>query len=418
MGAVLRGRPYCLWECRCTEASEPAFWRRFNLETDALPHLMMLAPAPVIRLPDGRLRLDVKFVEGMRAHAALWKGTVESVLWEGAATVPFGAEYAPDDLGFMLKVLPQGARPEVAGADLLAAPADMAEALALAGGPVPVVFVVEYTIGTRLRIVALDRERGPLRKLRSALWNLSAERQRRRAFRRAAGVQCNGYPAFRAYRGLNRATMLYLDGRMRAGMMATPAEMAAKVAYDGPLRLVHSGRLEPMKGAQDLLPVAQGLLSSGVEFTLDIFGTGSLGPQIGAGASAFGGRVRLHDPVDFERELVPWMRSKADLFLSCHRQADPSCTYLESLGCGVPVLGYANEMWAEMAPASAGGWAVPMGDRKALVDRICAVAADRGNLHKAAAAGLSFAQGHDFETEFKKRMAHFAACLPGQRTVV
>lgn len=382
-----------------------------------MPHLLMLAPAPVIRLPDGRLRLDVKFVEGMRAHADLWQGTVEAVLWEGARTIPFGAEYAPGDLGFALKVLPQGTGPEVQGADLVAAPADMAEALVLAEGPVPVVFVVEYTIGTRLRIVALDAERGPLRKLRSALWNLQVEARRRRAFRRAAGIQCNGYPAYRAYRTLNRATMLYLDGRMRADMMATPADLAAKAAYDGPLRLVHSGRLEPMKGAQDLLPVAQRLAEAGVEFTLDIFGAGSLAAEIAAGGATLGGRVRLHDPVDFETILVPWMRQNADLFLSCHRQADPSCTYLEALGCGVPVLGYANEMWAEMAPASAGGWAVPMANRGALVDRLRALAADREGLAKAAAAGLEFAKAHDFETEFRARMAHFVACLPGQRTV-
>lgn len=382
-----------------------------------MPHLLMLAPAPAIRLGDGRLRLDVKFVEGMRAHAALWDGTVEAVVWEGAASIPFGADYAEADLGFALRILPAGAGIEGQGADLIAAPADMAEALALVDGPVPVVFVVEYTIGTRLRIVALDRERGPLRKLRSALWNLSVERQRRRAFRRAAGVQCNGYPAFRAYRGMNAAAMLYLDGRMRAEMMATPAEMAEKADYPGPLRLVHSGRLEPMKGAQDLLPVAKGLRDFGMDCTLDIFGTGSLEDEIRSGLADFGGRVRLHAPVDFETVLVPWMRQKADLFLSCHRQADPSCTYLEALGCGVPVLGYANEMWGEMAPVSGGGWAVQMGDVGALTRRLAAVDKDRPALNACAAAGLLFAQSHEFETEFRRRMDHFAACLPGQRTV-
>ncbi|MFN4130726.1 MAG: hypothetical protein ACK4GC_13070, partial [Paracoccaceae bacterium] len=160
-----------------------------------MPHLLMLAPAPVIRLADGRLRLDVKYVEGMRAHQALWEGPVSAVVWDGATAVPFGADYAPQDLGFPLSVLPAGAKVPATGADLIAAPADMAQALALARGPVPVVFVVEYTIGTRLRIVALDRGRGLLRKGWSALWNLRVERQRRAAFRRAAGVQCNGYPA-------------------------------------------------------------------------------------------------------------------------------------------------------------------------------------------------------------------------------
>ncbi|TGD66455.1 glycosyltransferase [Tabrizicola sp. WMC-M-20] len=383
-----------------------------------MAHLLMLAPAPVIRLKGGRLRLDVKYVEGMRAHGALWDGAMSAVVWEGAGAVPFGADYAPEDLGFDLTVLPAGALVPVAGADLIAAPADMAGVLALAGGPVPVVFVVEYTIGTRLRIVALDRDRGLLRKGWSALWNLAVEARRRAAFRRAAGVQCNGYPAFDAYACHNARTMLYLDGRMRTAMMATPQEMAARTAHCGPLRLLHSGRLEPMKGAQDLVPVARGLVARGVDFTLDVFGAGALEAELRAGAEGLGGRLRLHDPVDFETVLVPWMRGNADLFLSCHRQADPSCTYLESLGCGVPVLGYANEMWGRIAGESGGGWAVPLGDRRALVERIVQLAGRREAVTAAARSGLAFAQGHGFEAEFARRMAHFAACLPPQRTVV
>jgi colanic acid/amylovoran biosynthesis glycosyltransferase len=386
-----------------------------------LPHLLMLAPAPVICLPDGRLRLDVKYVEGMREHAALWQGRVSAVVWEGAKAVPFGADYDAGDLGFDLTVLAHGAALPDLKADLIAAPADMAEALHLAFGPVPVVFVVEYTLETRLRIVALDRERGSLRKAWSMLWNLRVERQRRAAFRRAAGLQCNGYPAFDAYGPMNDSTLLYLDGRMRAEMMATRADLATKAAYRGPLRIVHSGRLETMKGAQDLVPVAQSLLAAGVDFTLDVFGTGALEAEVRAGAESLGGRLRLHAPVDFQTVLVPWMRANADVFLSCHRQSDPSCTYLESLGCGVPVVGYANRMWEQMARASGGGWAVPMGDGRAVCDTLAALAADRGAVAKAAAAGLAFAASRCFETEFQARMAHFARCLDrrpgGQRTV-
>ena len=67
--------------------------------------------------------------------------------------------------------------------------------------------------------------------------------------------------------------------RMTPDLFATEAEMRAREtlrAAGGPLRLVYSGRLETMKGAQDLLPVARRLIERGVDFTLDIFGTGSL----------------------------------------------------------------------------------------------------------------------------------------------
>ena len=374
--------------------------------------LVMIASAPVIRLPNGKLRLDSKFVEGMRAHARHWDGPLKSIIWEGATSVPFAVELAPQELGFDLVVLGQGADlPSLEEAALVAAPADLAEVLKIADDDVPVVFAVEYTIGTRLQIVALDRGRGPVRKAWSALWNLRMERRRRQAFRKSAGLQCNGYPAFEDYAGFNSNPMIYLDGRMRQEMMARDADLAAKATYSGPLRIVHSGRLEPMKGAHDLLPIARALMRSGCAFTLDIFGTGSLAEEIRAGVSEFSGAVRLHDPVDFESELVPWMIRHADIFLSCHRQADPSCTYLESLGCGVPVVGYANRMWDRLASESRGGWVVPMGDHSALVSRLAALSQDRADLVDAARQGLGFAKAHDFDREFQRRMDHFAQCL-------
>jgi colanic acid/amylovoran biosynthesis glycosyltransferase len=274
-----------------------------------------------------------------------------------------------------------------------------------------VVYSVEYTIGTRLKIVALDRELNLARKAWSMLWNLRAERRRRRAFRRAAGIQANGYPAFEAYRGLNSNTILYLDGRMRREMMASKDEMAtrqARLTSGAPLRIVHSGRLEPMKGAQDLLPVARRLHAAGVNFTLDVFGSGSLLGELQAGAPALAGRLRLHAPVDFETELVPWMRREADLYLSCHRQSDPSCTYLECMGCGLPVLGYNNDMWAHMHEDARSGWVVPMGRVKALADEIARLDRARDELARHAAQALEFARFHDFETEFTRRMLHRA----------
>lgn len=380
----------------------------------------MIVPAPVNRLTDGRLRMDVKFVEGMRLHGRLMQGSLVAVLWDHGQSIPFGADYAPEELGFEAVILPPGAPVDAGllrGVDGISASADMAETLDLtAGDGPPVVYSIEYTLGTRLKIVALDRSLGPLRKLWSMGWNLAMERRRRRAFRRAAGLQANGYPAFDAYRRMNPATLLYLDGRMRREMMATPDDMAARearLASGAPLRLAHSGRLEPMKGAMDLIPVARALRQSGMAFTLDIFGAGSLEAGIRAALPEFGGAVRLHAPVDFETALVPWMRAQADLFLSCHRQSDPSCTYLETMGCGVPVIGYDNGMWQRMQEESGAGWVVPMGDVAAMAAQIQRLDGARDAFAAQAGAALKFAQDHDFETEFRERMRHQAACLSG-----
>lgn len=382
-----------------------------------MPRLLMIAPAPVKRLSDGRLRLDVKFVEGMRLHGKFWGGPVSVVLRDVGLPIPFGSDYSPEELGFDVHVLPPD---EPLGTeflksfDTIAASADIVEALDFAEGRrLPVVYTVEYTLGTRLKIVALDRGLGWPRKLWSMLWNLRMEARRRRAFRRAAGLQVNGFPAHDAYRRLNASTLLYLDGRMSHAMMATPAEMAARAARlrsGAPLRIAHSGRLETMKGAQDLLPIARSLQQTGTAFTLDVFGAGSLAAEMAAALGSLGGVVRLHGPVDFEAELVPWMRTHADLFLSCHRQSDPSCTYLETMGCGVPVIGYANAMWSRLREVSDSGWVVPMGDRYTMAREVARLAREREALVQHAGTALAFARKHDFETEFARRMEHYRAC--------
>ncbi len=46
-----------------------------------MTRLLMIVPAPAIPLPDGRLRLDVKFVEGMKELLRHWDGPVAAVFW-------------------------------------------------------------------------------------------------------------------------------------------------------------------------------------------------------------------------------------------------------------------------------------------------------------------------------------------------
>lgn len=77
-----------------------------------------------------------------------------------------------------------------------------------------VVFVIEYIPETRAQIIFLDRSRSLLRKAYSSLWTLRQERIRRMAFRKADGLQANGYPARDHYKILISNTIMYLDNRM------------------------------------------------------------------------------------------------------------------------------------------------------------------------------------------------------------
>jgi len=383
----------------------------------------MVAPAPVIEVSRNRVVLDVKFLEGLKIHQDFWAGRLDCVLRKGAPNITFGREVDRAELQSGLFLLePDCPLPGemLRSYDIVFCSADESLDLRvhdlLSGTDVKLVYSVEYTLEARLRAARLDRSRSLPRKIYSGLWILRQERLRKQAFRHAHGLQANGYPAYRAYAPLVASPMRYLDTRMKAGMFASAEEMHDRIARlrrGAPLRLINSGRLEPLKGAQDLVPVADALRRGGLDFTLDIYGTGSLRDEIALDIPRRGleRRVFLHDPVDFETELVPIGRTKADIFLSCHRQSDPSCTYLESMGCGLPVAGYRNRMLAGLLEAADVGWAAPLGDVSALAGKILELDGKRDEVARRAEQALAFSSAHDFHGEFKKRMEHLASLL-------
>lgn len=383
--------------------------------------VLVLVPAVHVVFEDGRLRADDKFLSGLQRHVALWDGPVRVLLRVGDHPLPFSRLVTEAEIPGHVILLGHDEPFEAehfAGADIVLLSGDNPEHVNIAplcaanGGKI--VYTVENTRSTRLRMALLDPVRGPLKRLRSAFWVARDEKRRRRAFAAADGLQFNGYPAQSAYGALNHNNCLYFDGRMGRENMATRAEIAARsdrLQAGQPVRLFTSGRLEPMKGAQDLIPTARALIEAGVNFTLDIFGTGTLEPEIAKAAesSELRGRVRLHPPVDFNSGLVSFMRTKADVFLSCHRQGDPSCSYLEAMGCGLAVIGTDNDMWKPLAAESAGGWVVPMRRPEAVARLVKRLSDDRAKLIAASEAALKFARQHEFESEFARRMEHLAS---------
>lgn len=389
-----------------------------------MPRLLMISPAPVLERT-GRIILDTKFVEGMKQHCALWPGPVTCMLRRGADSITFAVEANHEDLGFGLQLLDRGEHigpDRLRGHDIVLCSADDHTNLHLSGlageAGVRIVYAIEYIIETRLQIAWLDADRGVPGRLRSILWNLLQERRRRGAIRAAAGLQCNGYPAQAAYRGLAADSMVYLDNRMTPALLCDDAALQARrrrLLSGAPLRLVFSGRLEPMKGAQDLIPVAQGLRARGVAFRLDVFGSGRLAGTIRKqiGAAGLSDRVHLHEPVDFETGLVPWATANADVFLCCHKQSDPSCTYIESMGCGLAVAGYGNRMWQDLCERSGAGWSVPLNDTAALIRCLARLDGDRQELAARCEIARDFAREHGFHDEFERRMRHLCDIAQG-----
>ncbi|MDD9946924.1 MAG: glycosyltransferase [Myxococcales bacterium] len=277
---------------------------------------------------------------------------------------------------------------------------------------VPVVYVCELSIRTRLDI-ARSEERRPVRLARRAAWELNQERKQRQAIRRGRGVQCNGTPTYDAYRSLTDNALLYFDTRSDDTIIASDAAVERRLAQqrNGRLRLGFSGRLVSIKGVDDLVAVAVVLAERGVDFEFQIFGDGDRRQSMQAviDEANLSDRVQLCGAVDFASELMPRIRDEVDLFVCCHLQGDPSCTYLETMACGVPIVGYANEAFAGLLERVNAGQAVKVGDVQALADLIERIAQRREQLYPWSRTAVAFAREHSFERTFERRIAHMAS---------
>lgn len=271
-------------------------------------------------------------------------------------------------------------------------------------------FVIEYNLRTRLKIVFLE-SKGNIAKLKSLIWNLLTEIRRRNALKNCSGFQANGLPAMISYQNLNKSNLLYFDTRVTSDMLATPTEMRSRFTrYQNlnVIELVFSGRLENMKGASDLPMIAKKLRDMGVRFNLHIFGHGTQRAQIEDSIQSLRleSCVKMHGAVNFKDELVPFIRANADLFVCTHKQSDPSCTYLETFACGVPIVGYSNEALDGLRDLSHSCWSVQSGNVTKLAERIASLSTLPDTLQAAADKALDFAKQHTFEREFYRRVNH------------
>ncbi|UCD75124.1 MAG: glycosyltransferase, partial [Phycisphaerales bacterium] len=246
-------------------------------------------------------------------------------------------------------------------------------------------------------------------------WTKGLERRVRRALRHAAGVQCNGTPTYEAYRSLTPRPLLYFDSRVTESLLTSDADLQARGAelIDGaPLRLAFSGRLIPMKGADHLPKVAAELKRLGVPFRMDIFGDGDLAGDMKQQIAALGlaDVVHMRGVLDFQSGLMPFVARNIDLFVCCHRQGDPSCTYLETMACGTPIVGYDNEAAAGIVRNAGVGWLSPPDDPGRLAAMIAELNEIRPLLIEAAEKARAFAARHTLDQTMQARVDHMLTC--------
>lgn len=275
---------------------------------------------------------------------------------------------------------------------------------------IPLILVTELSLRTQLQIL-WTAATSLLHRLRSAAWHVMEYQRWTRIARRCAGVQCNGVPTFRHFRRVNRRSLLFFDTRSRAKDCATTEQVEQRIAAAqrrGFPRLVYTGRLVSIKGAEDLIQVAAELKARQFTFELWIAGDGDRRAAMEAQvqAAGLGSQVRFLGILDFKSQLLPMLMAEADLFVCPHVQGDPSCTYVETMSAGVPIIGYANEALRGLVEFAGVGRTVRMRSPAALASAIIDEWKAPGRVLAESLASLSFARKHSFEVEFQRRAEH------------
>jgi colanic acid/amylovoran biosynthesis glycosyltransferase len=381
--------------------------------------MLLLLPSVTAWRVNGNLYFDRKFYDGLSLYSETWPGDIRVGIRIDSGPPPkFGLiEY--DEQGACAKFVFLGTdevirETHLKDVDVVLASADNHKNFHVASLcqklSVVCIYGIEYILETRLQILRITAG-NPLQLAKSSIWLLYAELRRRNALKWADSIQANGVPAYDAYSGLVRNPLIYFDTRIEKGMDITGAELDERLSYldrNEPLRLGFSGRLIGIKGADHLVELGRVLHERGVPFSLDIFGDGELLPEMNAKIGDYGlsAQVRLHGAVDFKNELVPYVKKNIDLFVVCHRQSDPSCTYLETYACGVPIAGYDNKAHVGILAAHDVGWQVRMNDVTGLADLIADLHSSREGIKAKSRAAVQFAMDNNFETTFNRRILH------------
>ena len=160
-----------------------------------------------------------------------------------------------------------------------------------------------------------------------------------------------------------------------------------------PWRLVHVASINPVKDQVTLLRAVRLVLNHGIRVELDCIGEDTLNGSVQRTATQLDleGTVRFHGfkPVD---EVVPFYH-QAHLYVHSSLHENTPATVLEAAAAGVPTVGTAVGLVAEMAPDAA--VAVPVRDPEALAEGILTLLADEHLRTRLGRAAQQFARTYD-----------------------
>ena len=379
---------------------------------------LLILPSVSIWKENNSFIFDRKFYDGLLRYIEYWPGEVSCIMKFSDTQPPdFGlVKKLENELPFHFSVLNKKeslTSEHLKKASIVLASADSHDQLHVSelcrDIGIKCVYIIEYIPETRYQIAALSTL-NPIVSIKRNFFIWRGEQKRLKAFSCSDGLQINGSAGYAEYNRFDNG-LLYFDSRINPNMLIEENELDARHGYlkkNKSLRLAFSGRLIRMKGADHLVQLAKQLKNRNIDFHFSIYGSGELEQEMKTYLSEQGleQSVSMHGAIDFYQQLIPDLKQNVDLFVCLHRQSDPSCTYLETLSCGLPIIGYENQAFSGLLKQADIGWGVDLDDLQSVAHKISFLNLNREQIIEKSKQSLLFAKKHDFESTFLRRIKH------------
>ena len=179
------------------------------------------------------------------------------------------------------------------------------------------------------------------------------------------------------------------------GMDLTRFKADARQAPGNPPRLLHVGRISYEKNCDVVLKAFALVLKQMPAATLDIYGDGPALTSLKIHATQLGiaDSVVFHGFVD--RESLPGIYPRYDLFLTASTMETQGLVVLEAAACGLPCIGVDAFALPELIQHNRNGYIVEAFDHISLAEKTLALLGDHETYRRFSKQSLEIAQDHE-----------------------
>ena len=271
---------------------------------------------------------------------------------------------------------------------------------------VPVVFGVEFTLKTRLQAYYSVQGISLLKKMRIWIGLLRQNRRAKQALKSVAGIEINGEGAYKEYGSLNKNSMYYYDHRISKEDMLN-LKPSRNYKNGKSLCVAYSGRWTSIKGTDLFLEIARKTYAFDPSVKFTILGGGELEEQVKVYNLP---NLEVKGFVKFDPDWKEYVSQHVDIMLLPHRQGDPSRTYFESLGMGIPVMGFANDTLSPLGDRNL-AWVYKRFDTAEVADNIVRLNTDYAEVSVKSQNAIEFMKNRDYVSTMKSRAMHIVDSL-------